>query len=78
MLMDRLPENQQEAIRLIFFEDLTLKETAERMDLSVSGVKYIKKSAITKMAEVIHPTSLAEVLTLFTPLVCILLQSGVC
>ena len=48
-LVDRLPENQREVIRLKFQSDLSYKEIAEITDLSVSNVGFLLHTGIKRL-----------------------------
>ena len=48
-LVDRLPENQREVIRLKFQADLSYKEIAEITDLSVSNVGFLLHTGIKRL-----------------------------
>jgi len=48
-LVERLPENQREVIRLKFQADLSYKEIAEITDLSVSNVGFLLHTGIKRL-----------------------------
>ena len=48
-LVDKLPENQREVIRLKFQGDLSYKEIAEITDLSVSNVGFLLHTGIKRL-----------------------------
>ncbi len=48
-LVDRLPENQREVIRLKFQSDLSYKEIAEITELSVSNVGFLLHTGIKRL-----------------------------
>lgn len=48
-LVDRLPDNQREVIRLKFQSDLSYKEIAEITDLSVSNVGFLLHTGIKRL-----------------------------
>lgn len=52
-LVDRLPENQREVIRLKFQSDLSYKEIAEITDLSVSNVGFLLHTGIKRLRTLI-------------------------
>ena len=49
-LMDRLPERQQEIVRLRFFEDLTQSEIADKIGISQMHVSRLLRNAFDRMA----------------------------
>ena len=51
-LLDRLPENQQEVIRLKFQNDLSYREISEITELSVSNVGFLLHVGIKRLREI--------------------------
>lgn len=51
-LLDRLPENQQEVIRLKFQNDLSYREISEITGLSVSNVGFLLHVGIKRLREI--------------------------
>lgn len=49
LLVDRLPENQREVIRLKFQSDLSYKEIADITELSVSNVGFLLHTGIKRL-----------------------------
>ena len=53
-LLDRLPENQQEVIRLKFQNDLSYREISEITGLSVSNVGFLLHVGIKRLREIMQ------------------------
>lgn len=53
-LMERLPENQQEVIRLKFLGDLSYKEISEITGLSVGNVGYLLHHGLKRLRELMQ------------------------
>jgi len=51
-LLDRLPDNQQEVIRLKFQNDLSYREISEITELSVSNVGFLLHVGIKRLREI--------------------------
>lgn len=51
-LLDRLPDNQQEVIRLKFQNDLSYREISEITGLSVSNVGFLLHVGIKRLREI--------------------------
>jgi RNA polymerase sigma-70 factor (ECF subfamily) len=56
-MLDQLPENQADALRLRFFGGLKFREIAQTMDCSLSTAKNRVRWGLTKMAEQLGPTT---------------------
>ena len=50
-LLSKLPENQREAIRLRFQSDLSYREIAEVMEISVSNVGFLLHTGLRRMRD---------------------------
>mgnify|MGYP001393868096 FL=1 len=53
-LIEKLPARQKEVMRLKFQADLTYKEIAETLDISLSNVGFIVHSALKNLREVMN------------------------
>jgi RNA polymerase sigma factor (sigma-70 family) len=47
--VDRLPSDLRETIHLHYYQELTLQETADAMDVATSTVKYRLRQALTQL-----------------------------
>ncbi len=65
--VDRLPPDLRESIHLHYYQELTLQETADAMDVATSTVKYRLRQALAElqkqMAEQRHPPPSARLKT---------------
>jgi len=53
-VLDQLPENQQEVVRLKFQNDMTYQEIAEVTGLSVTNVGFLLHTAIKRLRELLQ------------------------
>ena len=54
-LVDRLPANQQEAVRLFYLEDRSYEAVAERLDMPLGTVKNLLHRARKRLMELARP-----------------------
>jgi len=54
-LVDRLPANQQEAVRLFYLEDRSYETVAERLDMPLGTVKNLLHRARKRLMELARP-----------------------
>jgi RNA polymerase sigma factor for flagellar operon FliA len=47
--IDRIPKTERTVLSLYFYEELTLKEIAEMMDVHLSRVSQIKSQAVLRL-----------------------------
>ncbi len=63
-LLTKLPDRQKQAIELLFFEELKLREAAREMEISVDTVKKLRARGITLLREILRSQTSAEVVLL--------------
>lgn len=54
LILDQLPENQQEVVRLKFQNDMTYQEIADVTGLSVTNVGFLLHTAIKRLRELLQ------------------------
>ncbi|MBI2463353.1 RNA polymerase sigma factor [Candidatus Peregrinibacteria bacterium] len=54
-LLSKLPENYRQVLECRFLENLTLKETAERMQTNLNNVKILQYRALAKASQLRKP-----------------------
>ena len=53
-MLDQLPDNQQEVVRLKFQNDMTYQEIADVTGLSVTNVGFLLHTAIKRLRELVQ------------------------
>ena len=54
-LLETLPHNQQEAVRLFYLEDRSYEAVAEQLGMPLGTVKTQMRSALQKLRKVLNP-----------------------
>ncbi|MVT07660.1 RNA polymerase sigma factor [Chitinophaga tropicalis] len=62
--LKQLPEKQQEVIDLLFIQDHSLQEVADKMSVTVSAIKQHRHRALHRLREILKSSSFIEGLTL--------------